>query len=86
MGQQLDVIRKWKCISLRLTFDEVLVIDNAVRYGYDACFFGYSSSYQYFVITINLLSILRRNKATSSSNYFEDYIIRWCLDDHETLR
>ena len=59
-----------------LTFDEVLVIDNAVGYGYDACFFGYSSSYQYFIdYDKSIIYSPTGNKATSSSNYFEDYNI-----------
>ena len=59
-----------------LTFDEILLIDNAIGYGYDACFFGYSSSYQYFIdYDKSIIYSPTGNKATSSSNYFEDYNI-----------
>ena len=43
------LLKNGSAYRYELTFDEVLVIDNAVGYGYDACFFGYSSSYQYFI-------------------------------------
>lgn len=59
-----------------LTVDEVLTIDNALGYGYDACFFGYNSSYQYFIdYDKSVIYSPSGTALNTSSNNFVNYNI-----------